>query len=66
MTIKALHDMTPADHKILVGWQGNTQELDRNNALEMDAYGRYTVARIYAIDTDIIEADLLARPVKEN
>ena len=66
MTIKQLHDMTPDDQKILVGWQGITQELDRKNALELDAYGRYSIAKIIAFSEDVIEADLLAQPVKES
>jgi hypothetical protein len=65
MTIKQLHDMTPADQKIYIGWNGFTQELDRNNYLEMHAYGNYSVSKIMAIAADKIEADLLAQPVKE-
>ena len=38
MTIRQLHDMTPADQKIYIGWQGITQELDRSNTLELHAH----------------------------
>lgn len=65
MTIRQLHDMTPADQKIYIGWQGITQELDRNNVLELHAYGNYSVYKIMAIAEDKIEADLAAQPVKE-
>lgn len=65
MTIKQLHDMTPADQKIYIGWGGTLQELDRNNALELHAYGPYTVGKIMALDDNKLEADLLAQPVKE-
>ena len=65
MTIRQLHDMTPADQKIYIGWQGITQELDRNNALEIHAYGSYSIYKIMAIAEDKIEADLAAHPAKE-
>lgn len=66
MTIKQLHDMTPADQKIYIGWQGITQELDRNNALELHAFGNYSICKIMAISEDKLEADLAAQPVKED
>ena len=65
MTIKQLHDLTPADHKIYIGWNGITRELDRINILEMNAYGVYSIASIYALGENKIEADLAAQPVKE-
>ena len=65
MTIKNLIELTPADQKIYIGWNGITQELDRGNALDIHAFGPYQIAKIYAIKEDMIEADLLAQPVKE-
>lgn len=65
MTIKQLHELTPADQKIYIGWNGITQELNRRNELDLHAYGLYQVARIYALKEDVLEADLLAKPVKE-
>ena len=66
MTIKQLHDITPADQKIFIAWQGMTQALNRDNPLELDAYGKYAIAKIVAIAEDKLEAELLAQPVKEN
>ena len=66
MTIKHLHELTPADHKIFIGWDGAIRELDRGNALEMNAYGAFTIARICVIGENKLEADLLAQPVKED
>ena len=65
MTIKQLHEITPADHKIYIGWNGITQELERSNWLEMNAYGAYSIAKVYALGENKIEADLAAQPVKE-
>ena len=65
MTIKQLHDLTPADQKIFIGWNGVTQELNRNSYLELHAFGNYSISKIIAIDEDRIEADLAAQPVKE-
>lgn len=65
MTLAQLNALAPADQKILVGWQGMTQTLDRGNPLELHAYGAYLVAKIMAVSEDILEADLLAQPVKE-
>ena len=66
MTIKQLHELTPADQKILIAWQGMTQTLNRDNPLDLDAYGRYSIEKIVAIAEDKIVAELLAQPVKEN
>ena len=65
MTIKQLHEITPADHKIYIGWNGITRELDRFDWLAMNAYGAYSIAGIYALAENKIEADLAAQPVKE-
>ena len=65
MTIRQLHEITPADHKIYIGWNGTTRELDRLSGLEMSAYGSYSISSIYALAENKIEADLLAQPVKE-
>lgn len=65
MTIRQLHELTPADQKIYIGWNGSIQELDRGNALELHAYGLYSIDKIVAISEDKLEADLLAQPVKE-
>jgi hypothetical protein len=66
MTIKQLHDITPADQKIYIGWNGITQELNRMNALDIHAFGKYQIAKIYAIKEDTLEADLAAQPVTED
>lgn len=65
MTIKQLHEITPADHKIYIGWNGTTRELDRDSGLELSAYGAYSISSIYAMGENKIEADLAAQPVKE-
>lgn len=65
MTVKQLNELTPADQKIYIGWNGLAQELNRENELELHAFGSYQIAKIYAIKEDAIEADLLAQPVKE-
>ncbi len=65
MTIKQLHEITNADQKIYIGWDGSIRELDRDDILELHAYGAYTIARIAALAENKIEAVLLAQPVKE-
>ena len=65
MTIKQLHEITPADHKIYIGWNGTTRELDRGSGLELSAYGAYSISSIYTMGENKIEADLAAQPVKE-
>ena len=65
MTIKQLHDIVPADQKIYIGWNGTIREFERDNALEMNAFGSYSIASIFALDENKIEADLMAQPVRE-
>ena len=65
MTIRNLHEITPADQKIYIGWNGTIQELDRGNALDLHALGSFQIARILALEENKLEADLLALPGKE-
>lgn len=65
MTIRQLHELTPTNQKIFIGWDGSTQQLNRSNPLELTAYGDFSIAKIIAISEYTIEADLLSQPVKE-
>ena len=65
MTIKQLHELTPANQKIYIGWDGSIQELDRENAIELHAYGPYLISKLSALAENKIEAVLMFQPVKE-
>lgn len=49
---------------IRVNWDGLAYPLDPNNALLMDAFGDYVVARIYSVDREEYEIDIASIPVK--
>lgn len=65
MTIRQLHELTPADQEIYIGWDGSAQRLNRKDALQLDAFGAYVIANIIAMAENKIEADLKGQPVKE-
>ncbi len=65
MTVaEAVAVLTRAE-KIYIGWDMTSKELDRENVLDMDAYGQYQVDRIdNYFDAGKFELVLAARPVK--
>lgn len=65
MTIKELHDITGSNTKIFISWDGSINELDRENSLVMEAYGRFTVARINPLSGKTLEAIIKAIPATE-
>lgn len=62
MTIKQLHDITGSNTTIFISWNGSIYELDRENSLFMEAYGRFTVARINPMSETALEAIIKAIP----
>lgn len=65
MTIKQLHEIMSTDQELYIGHDASLQKLNRENPLEMQAYGNYLVAEISAIDENKIEAELLIQFAKE-
>ena len=62
MTVKQLHDITGSNTEIFISWDGSIYKLDRENSLFMEAYGRFTVARINPISETALEAIIKAIP----
>lgn len=62
MTIKQLHDITGRNTTIFISWDGSIYKLDRENTLVIEAYGKFIVSQINAIDTTSIEAVIKAIP----
>lgn len=65
MTIKQLHEITPPKTIIFVGMGGNCHELDRDDPVDIEVYGRYVIGRISAVAENEIEADIKIEFVKE-
>lgn len=55
MTVKQLHEMTPAQTYIYIVTGEKVHELERENQFDVDVYGRYVIAQIKAIGPDEIE-----------
>lgn len=66
MTIKQLHEITPAKTIIYVGMAGNCHILERDNPVDLEVYGRYVIARITAAAENEIEADVKITYVTED
>ena len=62
MTIKQLHDITGRNTTIFISWDGSIYELDRENNLNMAAYGNFIISQINAINETAIEAIIKAIP----
>lgn len=62
MTIKQLHDITGRNTTIFITWDGSIYELDRENNLNMAAYGNFVVSQINALGETEIEAVIKAIP----
>ena len=62
MTIKELHDITGRNTTIFMAWDGSIYELDRENNLVIEAYGKFIVSRINAMSETEIEAVIKAIP----
>ena len=58
MTIKQLHEITPAKTVIFIGMGGNCHILERDNPVDIEVYGRYIIGKIKAAGENEIEADI--------
>ena len=65
MTVKQLHDITDHNTTIFIAWDGAIFELNRDNALSIEAYGRFIVERIKPMSETDIEATIKAIPATE-
>lgn len=65
MTVKQLHEITPKKTIIYVGMGGNCHELDRDDPVDLEVYGRYVIACITAAAENEIEADVKITYVTE-
>lgn len=62
MTIKELHDITDRQTKIWISWDGCIYELNRESILSLEAYGKFIVSKIHAMNENAIEAAIKAIP----
>lgn len=58
MTVKQLHEITPAQTFIYIITGEKCHELERENQFDVDVYGRYVIAQIKAINSNEIEATI--------
>jgi hypothetical protein len=65
MTIKELHEATPATQELYISENGSVSPLDRNSVLTLSAYGDLVIAAIEARGHDQIEITVKMQPVKE-
>lgn len=66
MTIKELLNITPANTTILIGYSDNVRKLDRENEIEIAAFGPFVIEKITPTGTYELEADVLTRPVRND
>lgn len=64
MTVKQLHDIMPIGEKMFISWNGLARELDRENSMEILAYGDYLISQLFALSENAVEVELMAKPVK--
>ena len=62
MTVKQLHDMTSHNTTIYILWAGNMRELNRDNILDLSAYGNYVIDEIQAIERHELMARIKVIP----
>lgn len=62
MTIRELHDITGSNTKIFIAWDGSIYELDRENNLVLEAYGKFIVHQINPYGLHELEAIIKAIP----
>lgn len=62
MTIKELHDITDRQTKIWISWDGSIYELNRESVLCLEAYGKFIISKIHAMNDSAIEAAVKAIP----
>lgn len=65
MTVRDAVAVLKKANKIVLGWDGNAVPLNKDDFLQMDAYGKYVVSEIMACGEDCYELDIAMRPVKE-
>lgn len=65
MTVREIVGVLKRAKQITLGWDGNAIPLNKNDFLQMDAYGNYVVAEVVATERDCYELDLAVRLVKE-
>ena len=58
MTVKQLHEMTPAQTFIFIITGEKCHELERENQFDVDVYGRYVISQIKAICKNEIEVNI--------
>ena len=65
MTVKQLHDITDSNTTIFLAWDGAIFKLSRDNALEIEAYGKFAIAKIKPLSETDIELSIKTIPVTE-
>lgn len=65
MTVRDAVGVLKRANKIILGWDGNAVPLNRNDFLQMDAFGKYVVSEILSVGEDCYELDIAVRPVVE-
>lgn len=65
MNVREVCSLLKDAKAIMLGYGDKAIKFDKDDALMMDAYGKYVVDRIRSITEEEYEVDLLLRPVKE-
>lgn len=65
MTIRELHDITPPKTTIYVGTTENCRKLDRNDPIDITAYGPYIIGRIEAVAENELEIEIKTTLLRE-
>ena len=65
MTVKEVCGVLKTATKIVLGYGANAVSFDANDALMMDAYGRYVVDEIRSDGEGYYEVNIKVQPVKE-
>ncbi len=65
MTIKQLLEITTEETELIIGLEANAFSFDRSSKIAREAFGRYVIGRITALNENTIEADIKTEPVTE-
>ena len=65
MTVREAAKVLKTAKAIMLGYGGNAVQFDKDDALMMDAYGKYVVDEIKCVDDDCYEVNIVMIPMKE-
>lgn len=65
MTVKEVAKVLKTAKAIMLGYGGNAVQFDKDDALMVDAYGKYLVDEIKCAGEDCYEVNIVMIPMKE-